>query len=152
MEEELKVLPAELGKHNIGAATVANIRKGDKVTQFTLEGWRGNIKVWAKTADGMGLKIGHKFDALEIEGKENDYNGEISVERWFVEPPKAGGFKCGCGGGFGRSYVPKTPAEIHSPSICGLIKSATECGGKDWELIATKAIEVYCEGIKKVAG
>lgn len=148
MEEELKVLPAELGKHTIGAATVANIRKGDKVTQFTLEGWRGNIKVWTKTADGMGLKIGHKFDALEIEGKENDYNGEISVERWFVEPPKAGGFKGGGGGGFGRSYVPKTSEEIHSASLCGLIKSAIEFGGKDWKDVARDAIAIYTTGIR----
>mgnify|MGYP001810374650 CR=1 FL=1 len=152
-EIELKNLPTEVGTHKIGKAVVAKVNdKGGKVVQFQIEGYRGFIKVWRSLLGESGvLKVEQEIPDLTIEVKEDTYQGQPVLECWMEMPKPANAGGKGGGGGY-RQNPPKSPAEIHASSICGLIKSAIECGGKDWEVIATKAIDVYASGIKKVAG
>lgn len=154
-EAEVKNLPIEVGIHKIGAAVVAKVHdKGGKVVQFTIEGYKGTIKVWrSQLGEGGLLKVEQTIPDLTIECKEDTFEGNPVLERWMVLPKASNGqaWRGGGGGGY-RTNPPKTPAEIHSSSLSGIVKSAIECGGKDWKTIATAAIDVYCEGIKKVAG
>jgi hypothetical protein len=148
-ETELKSLPTEVGIHKIGNVTVDRVQDKGKVIQFTLQGYKGVIKVWKSLLGEQGsITAGQAMPEFSVECKEDTYNGEATLERWMHIPKAQNG--AGKGGGGFRPSAPKTPVEIHSASVCGIIKSAIEKGGDNWEATAVKAIEIYRDGMKKV--
>ena len=112
---ELKQMATEAGSFTI-TAKVSTIeeKQGSKGSYYLvfLEGYASRLFSKDKPPFAEGYE-----GPVQIDAKNGD-NGM----NFFLGRPKTGG---GGGGGFGggKSYQPKTKEEIHSASICGVIKS-----------------------------
>lgn len=103
-----------------------------------------DVKVWQNHFGKMGtpLVVGATDDA-DIEKKEGTKGEEFFLNSF--GPKKFGG-----GGGGRPMNAPKTPAEIHSASLCGIIKSCIE-HGKDHKA-AEEWIALYTKSVKSFGG
>lgn len=80
------------------------------------------LKHWTETPFKDKLVVGAEVD---IKTAERDGYNNGPKERWLTEVDGIGEKAAKTGGG-GFKSTPKTPQEIHSASICGIIKSGIE--------------------------
>ena len=138
------MIPTTEGTHVVGDVTIEKVLTKGDWSRFFIEG--SDRKIVIKTADlePNGIKEGAKINLTVNNKAGKDREGNNEITSWFGKPK--GSF------GGGRAFTPKSKEEIHSASLCGLIKSAIESRKDDWKTVATEAIEVYAEGLKKVIG
>lgn len=81
------------------------------------------LKHWTDIPFKDKLIVGAEVD---IKTAERDNIEKTAKERWLTEVDGIGEKAAKTGGGGGFKSTPKTPQEIHSASICGIIKSGIE--------------------------
>jgi hypothetical protein len=86
-----------------------------------VEGVAAPLKCWKDKKFGTPLQEGAEASAeVEVKAGKNGNEGWINSFGGVVQGQRGGG------GGGGRQFTPKTPAEIHSASLCGCVKTAFE--------------------------
>lgn len=142
-------LPTAVGTHNLGTVTILGIEEANKSCNWIAIGADKSLKSWKKNNFSTELTEGATGEMV-IEVKETEWQGESRLEFWVKsfggDKPKGGG------GGGSRGYTPKSAAEIHSSSICGILKSAIEFHPDGWKKVAEEAIGVYEAAIKRLSG
>lgn len=119
----------------------------EKVNQATLQGGKV-VKWWKDSAFNDKLANGVTVD-MKVETKPARNNPDTQ-ETWVLEVDGVGAkAKFGGGGGGGFKSAPKSREEIHSASVCGVIKSCIEAA-MDTET-AQKYIELYHANIGRYA-
>lgn len=160
-DSDKKAMPTELGKHELGKMKVKSVEERNSKTNWVeFEGLDKKCVTWkdSKYPPATPLEAGNEDDlVIEIKEETDQRDGSTYNIAWVKSfGKKAGG---GGGGGGGKGYVPKTPEEIHSASICGVVKSGLELcaqqGITDPEKIRSVAwagVETYIDGIKNITG
>ncbi|MEN6537403.1 MAG: hypothetical protein ABFD60_04345 [Bryobacteraceae bacterium] len=141
-------LPTTVGTHNLGTVTIQGVEEANKSCNWIAIGADKSLKTWKKH-NFATEPAENATGEMVIEVKETEWQGESRLEFWVKS---FGGEKAKGGGGGGRGYAPKSSAEIHAPSIGGIIKSAIETGSSDWKTIAREAIAIYKEAINGIGG
>lgn len=142
-------IPMTPGVHNLGVIKIVSVSEANKSCNWADIGAQKKLKFWKKNSFSVELTDGAEAE-LVVEVKEEEYNGEKLLVPWVKsfggDKPKGGG------GGGSRSYTPKSAAEIHSSSVCGILKSAIEFHPEGWKKVAEEAIGVYEAAIKRLSG
>lgn len=141
-------------KSSIKIAKTPEIGEARKPVFLDIEGQQKKLKFWPDQKEKflLPLDAGTEGEA-EIEVKSRvDNNGDTVIEAWLKSfggsKPKYGG-----GGGGGRQFTPKTPEEIHSASICGIVKSCIEFSeAGNFDEFCDQAVAAYMRGMSKVCG
>lgn len=121
--------PKELGKHTVKVKIEGwkPPEAGKKLGWVKFEGWDKSVKCFLDSWESFGCKVGDE-DQAEVEFLEEEYQGKpqmVYFLRGWAGKKSGGGGRGGAGRG-GGSWQPKTAEEIHSASVCGIIKSAFE--------------------------
>lgn len=124
------------------------LKEGAKVGRVRFAGHDKDVKFWASAPEKWGaeFKEGATADATfeTVKSQNPDYPDEKFLKSWGGLKPRAAS-----GGGGGYKQLPKTAAEIHSASICGLAKSCIE-NGMDVKQFESW-VDAYVRSIEKVS-
>ena len=153
MENTAIELPKEAGQKITTSVVIESIEDRNARTKWIkVAGITQKFAAWSNVAEKIG--VGESAEA-EIECKEEKgYNGGPNFNLlWLNTFGEVGKRTGGAKGGRGGGYTPKTPEEIHSASVCGIIKSCVESGhANGWTLdqiceISKRLISVYRDEI-----
>lgn len=124
------------------------LKEGSKVGMVRFAGHDKAVKFWASGPEKWGaeFKEGATAEATfeTVKSQNPDYPDEKFLKSWGGLKPRAAS-----GGGGGYKQLPKTAAEIHSASICGLAKSCIE-NGMDVKQFESW-VDAYVRSIEKVS-
>lgn len=135
------MIPTTEGTHVIGEVTIEKVATKNDWARFWIVGCDREVVLKKEDLEPNGIKEGAKINLTVNNRSKPDSDGNPRITSFLGKPQNRGG---------GRGYQPKSKEEIHSASLCGLIKSAIESRQDDWKTVATEAIEVYANGLKKV--
>lgn len=110
------------------------------------QGQPADMRFWADEAFAELIVVGTECD---IKGEKRPQKNDPSKEDYWVKSVNGTEGKAPkSGGGGGYKQAPKTAQEIHSASICGILKSCIE--SKLDTTQATNWVEVYLLSMAKV--
>ncbi len=123
-----------------------------------IEGQQKSLKIWPDQADKFALKLEAGVEAeatIDVVERTHSQSGEKMIEAWLKSfgGDNKGKQKGGGGYGGGKSYTPKSDAEIHSTSIAGIVKSAIEFGEdtEGVEDLCDIGLRMYIKGLAMVS-
>lgn len=134
------------------------VKGEDKKPVFIkIDGQSKSLKCWPDQLEKFATlpEAGVTGEAtIDVTSRTHSTTGDTVIEAWLKTfgGDNKGKQKGGGGYGGGKAYTPKTDAEIHSPSIAGIVKSAMEfCDEQTpFEDLCELGLKWYFKGLSMV--
>lgn len=152
-----EVAPPKDGKHHASVTILLDDKEGLPGDYGRTPKLLADTRIWSMEL--LQADMNHETKGeIVFEIVKGDRGNTNFLSKWNgIEKPPFEGNKGGGRRGGGGNYTPKTPAEIHAPSIGGIIKSALEscvsAGHLDKAKIDTvigAGVDSYIGAIKRV--